>query len=291
MHGIDISNWQAGLNIADTGAEFCIMKATEGTGYIDPYCFNWTLECAALNIPWGFYHFARENSPESEAEFFASTCKDYFGFGLPVLDYEVSNPDNVNWCERFIQRVHDLTGIWCVLYISASRCAEYFGSWIVDTCPLWLAGYPQPYTTWIDENTVIPYSIWPFKNVTIWQFTSSLQACGMNLDANIAYITAKEWKELAKTGGYTPMVESELDMAEAIFHIEEAHEGYDAGDLVYWNAVSGFKYLNHPDCAELIKQCSPGIAEITSSSLALSAFIASALDSFANSAASLSDFL
>ena len=30
MLGIDISNWQAGFNITNSGVDFCIVKATEG---------------------------------------------------------------------------------------------------------------------------------------------------------------------------------------------------------------------------------------------------------------------
>ena len=244
------------------------MKATEGVNFTDPYCFNWTIECAAINIPWGFYHFARENEPEEEALFFYNTCKDYFYHGLPVLDYEVSNYNNVEWCERFIQKVYELSGVYCMLYISASRCAEYFGSWIVDKCPLWLAGYPMAYESWIPEDSIIPYSKWPFPYVAIWQFTSSLQLCGMRLDGNIAYINKKEWRDLAKSKGITPIVESELDMAECIFHCLDDHQGYNKDDLVYWNPISGFKYLPEMDDAELLKICNPDIAQIDTSSKA-----------------------
>ena len=36
LHGIDISNYQRGLRIADIQADFVIVKASEGVGYADP---------------------------------------------------------------------------------------------------------------------------------------------------------------------------------------------------------------------------------------------------------------
>ena len=39
LNGIDISWYQRGINIAAVPADFVIVKATEGTGYINP-CFR-----------------------------------------------------------------------------------------------------------------------------------------------------------------------------------------------------------------------------------------------------------
>lgn len=34
LNGIDISNWQAGINLSAVPADFVIIKATEGTTYV-----------------------------------------------------------------------------------------------------------------------------------------------------------------------------------------------------------------------------------------------------------------
>lgn len=199
MRGIDISNWQAGFWPLKNDVDFCIMKATEGLDFVDQYCDPWVQHCIGNGIKWGFYHFARENDPESEAEFFYENCKNYFGQGIPVLDYEVSNFDNVNWCERFIARLHDLSGIWCLLYISASRCGEYAGSWIPDNCGLWVAGYPAAFTDWYEGD--MPYDISPFPFAAIWQFTSSLNMKGWSIDGDIAYMDEQAWDKYATCAG------------------------------------------------------------------------------------------
>lgn len=199
MRGIDISNWQRGLDISKMQVEFCIMKATEGTAFVDAFCDGWIQQCIKLKKPFGFYHFAGKNDPVKEAEFFYSKCKGYFGKGIPVLDYEVDNPNNAQWCEKFIKRVHDLSGIWCMLYISAYRTSQYNNSWIPEKCGLWLAGYPATYAYW-PGNVVCPYSCKPWKNIAIWQFTSQMVLLGYvgKLDGDIAYMSAKQWNNYVK---------------------------------------------------------------------------------------------
>ena len=38
LHGIDVSNWQRGINCATIPGDFVIIKVSEGVGYTDP---NW----------------------------------------------------------------------------------------------------------------------------------------------------------------------------------------------------------------------------------------------------------
>lgn len=195
MRGVDVSNWQAGLDLASMPVDFAIVKATEGIGYTDPACDVFVQQAISSGKCWGFYHFARENDPVSEAEWFVRETRNYFGHGVPVLDYETDNFNNCIWCERFINRVHELTGVWCMLYISAYRVGLYDGSWITQNCGLWIAGYPANFTDWYDGS--MPYSIgtWPF--CAIWQFTSSLQLDGWALDGDIAYMDADAWSRYA----------------------------------------------------------------------------------------------
>ena len=215
MRGIDISNWQAGIIPSALGIDFCICKATEGIGYTDPTCDGFVTDCMENGLLWGFYHFARENEPEAEAEWFYNECRNYFNHGIPVLDYETSNANNIEWCERFMTRLHDLTGVWAMLYISASRCGEYENSWLPDKCGLWVAGYPYANENWTEQD--MPYNIYPWPFAAIWQFTSSLMLDGWSyvetvydeygthdenrncLDGNIAYMNANAWAKYANS--------------------------------------------------------------------------------------------
>lgn len=198
MRGIDISNWQSGIKPSNMPIDFCIMKATEGLNFVDTYCDGWVEDCKANSILWGFYHFARENDPVKEADFFYKHCKGYFKHGIPVLDYETFNGNNARWCEKFIQRIYDLTGVWCVIYISAYRVPEYNDSWIPEKCGLWIAGYPETYAYWPVESDC-PYDIGKWEVVALWQFSNEVILPGYvgKLDGDIAYMDEKAWGKYA----------------------------------------------------------------------------------------------
>lgn len=200
LKGIDISSWQADLDIDSIASyiDFCIVKATEGTTYVSQSCDKHVQQCIKKKLKWGFYHFAGGGNPEKEAEFFHRSCNGYIGIGIPVLDYEIRTTNDKEWCERFISHFYTLAKVYPMLYISASRCSDYIGSWIPDKCGLWLAGYPQQYSTW--SNDEMPYSISPWKICAIWQFTSTLHIPGYagNLDGNIAYMDRTAWNKYAK---------------------------------------------------------------------------------------------
>lgn len=205
MRGIDISNWQAGITPSNLDIEFCICKATEGLGYVDPHCDEFVSDCRNNGILWGFYHFARENEPEDEARFFYDQCTGYIGHGIPVLDYETSNYDNREWCERFMAEFHGLSGVWPLLYVSASRCGEYENSWIPNECGLWVAGYPWDMDSY-DQAGNMPYNIYPWPFAAIWQFTSGLYLPGYDdrLDGDIAYMNADAWMKYAGSSQPAP---------------------------------------------------------------------------------------
>ena len=201
MHGIDISMWQDGINIPSIAPEidFCIVKATEGLGYTDPCCDGFVQQLKSYGKLWGFYHFARENEPETEAEYFYNECRNYFNDGIPVLDYETENYDNCEWCERFLNRLHELSGVWAIIYISAYRVSQYEGSWIPSTCGLWIAGYPYDATYYDSQD--LPYDVAPWEFAAMWQFTSNLYLSGYDgrLDGNYAYMDAEAWKKYAQS--------------------------------------------------------------------------------------------
>lgn len=206
MYGIDISNWQSDLKIKDIAAqiEFAIVKATEGIGYVDPTCNDFIEQLKASNKLWGFYHFARGNDAKQEARYFYENTRNYFTHGIPVLDYETS--ENISpsaWVESFCKELYKLSGVKPLIYCSASVIKSLASPWVCENCGLWVAGYPQNYTTF--DNYEMPYNISPWPFAAIWQFTSSLQLRGYNgnLDGNIAYMDAKGWAAYANATGAT----------------------------------------------------------------------------------------
>ena len=198
LRGIDISNWQAGLNIdwiADK-IDFCIMKATGGSCFVDAYCDGWVQDCRRLGIPWGFYHFANDcgySDPVTEAMFFIDNCRNYFGEGIPILDWEVDSA-GADWVNAFVRTVHDQTGIWPWIYANAWRITP-------DTeqnCGRWVAAYPS--SLWQpDLYCELPEAPEVNGLMCAWQFCSDCRIPGYdgNLDASIFYGDGRAWNAYA----------------------------------------------------------------------------------------------
>ena len=197
MRGIDISNWQQGLDLAKLVSEldFVICKVSEGTGFKDKYAKAWLDKARALGLLTGIYHYARHNNPEDDADYFLKCAGDEVGRSILVLDYEEGQGGA--WADRFFNRIKSKTGIYPLIYCSASVCSD-FSKATAEKCGLWLAGYPRDYTSWISGS--YPYSVKPWSYAVIWQFTSSLRLNGWSgkLDGDIAYIDAKQWTAYAK---------------------------------------------------------------------------------------------
>lgn len=199
MKFIDISNWQAGLNVASVvkngGLGAVIVKATEGVGFVDKSCDGFVQQCISNGIRFGFYHFARNNDATAEAEFFRKNTTGYEGKGIPVLDWE--DGQSIAWVNKFVERYHELTGVWPWVYGNAWR----FNQGTVNTnCGRWVAGYPSNGITDINYglNNDCAYKV---NNglVCAWQFSSSVRISGYsgNLDGDVFYGDATAWDKYA----------------------------------------------------------------------------------------------
>ena len=54
LRGIDISSHQGDIDLAPLAIDFVIIKATEGTGYVNPYCAPKVQQAKNLGLCWGF---------------------------------------------------------------------------------------------------------------------------------------------------------------------------------------------------------------------------------------------
>lgn len=204
MHGIDISNWQKGLKLPER-LDFCIVKATEGFRYVDPCCDGFVQQCIKKGILFGFYHFARNNEPEQEALFFRNNTKGYELLGIPVLDIEDSSiPNWGEWSQRFVDKYHAITGVYPIIYASASTLARFNGYPLVDTCGLWVAGYPDSRIRGLGDVPKFPYGISPWKFAAIWQYSSTGRITNFdeNIDLDVAYMDSGAWKKYANPDGF-----------------------------------------------------------------------------------------
>ena len=192
---IDISNWQSGLDLRSMDIDAVVVKATEGNWFVDPSCDGWVQQAIDMDMPWGFYHFANVSDPIEEADYFISNCDNYFGHGIPILDWE-GNPygsgdQSVDWVNQFVNRVHSKTGVWPWIYGNPWRFNQ---GGVEPNCMRWVASYPDVVSPSFSdaEGWEAPYAD---GLVGAWQFCSDGRVSGYdgNLDCDLFYGDKDMW--------------------------------------------------------------------------------------------------
>jgi lysozyme len=177
MDGIDVSHYQK-INWDKVKTDFVICKCTESTNYFDPTFDKNKTECRKRGIPFGAYHFAR--GTKGEAEWFVKNVGQFNSDDLLVLDYEIHLADPVPWCNAFLQKVKDLTGITPLIYLNSSTAKSF--DW--DTSwPLWIANY--------GDNSGIRHLNPPtgkWKEFKIHQYTSKGKVAGITGNVDLDYM-------------------------------------------------------------------------------------------------------
>lgn len=192
LKGIDVSNWQT-VEAVDEAPDFVIVKATQGTSFVNPICDQQYQRARSQGKLRGFYHYASGGDPIAEANFFVDNCENYFEHAIPVLDWEsYQNPrfyEHASWCKKFLDHVYARTGVRPLIYMSASVCNEADWSSVAKDYGLWVAGYPDLRDSW--DIPDFPYSIPYWDFVAIWQYTNS----NGRLDRNVAFMDKDAWKK------------------------------------------------------------------------------------------------
>lgn len=146
INGIDISNWQSGINYnkLKRSVEVVIIKATEGVNFIDKMFIEHYNGCKMAGLKIGFYHFFSDKSnPTEQARDFWNTIKNKKMDTLPVLDIETSirnKTEVTNRCLEFLNEIEKLSGFKCIIYTSTSFAIEKLDKRLASY-PLWIAHY------------------------------------------------------------------------------------------------------------------------------------------------------
>lgn len=204
LSGIDISNWQAGLNLCEVPCDFVVCKATEGTRFVDTSCDKFIQQALTLRKLYGFYHFMDKSDPVEQAEYFYKNCQRYFGSGIPVLDYEAYGRIGTAGAKRFLDRVYELCGVRCMVYMSRSVCTEEDWSAIAPNHALWVAQYannnPTGYQNqpWLADGG---FGAWSAPAIHQYSSNGRLDGYSSALDLDIAFMDAKAWERFANPSG------------------------------------------------------------------------------------------
>lgn len=216
LNGVDIASYQKDMNCKSVDADFIIIKATQGTNYTNPSYKKQALDTLESGKLLGFYHYSTGCGANAEADYFLDKVKEFLGKAILCLDWEHNekggkNPifgtaGEVSYCRQFANRIHEKTGIWPVIYMSASVTRVRDWTYVAQVCPLWVAQYPNDILTgykldpWKDKKGL---GAWNAKGEFIRQYSPSgtirgyEQSAKHKLDLDIAYTTKEGWMKIA----------------------------------------------------------------------------------------------
>ncbi len=179
--GIDVSGHQGNVDWPywwGQGKRFVWVKATEGTGYRNPYFAQQYNGSYNQGFIRGAYHFALpdRSSGATQANYFSSNGGGWSGDGktLPgALDmeynpygatcYGLSQSAMTNWIRDFSNTYKARWNKYPAIYTSTSWWNQCVGSSFGTTNPLWVARYSSSVGT-------LPVD-WSYY--TVWQYSSS----------------------------------------------------------------------------------------------------------------------
>lgn len=203
MQGIDISNWQAGMDTSKVTADFIIIKSTEGTKYTNKYMTSQASGALSSGKLIGFYHYANGGDYKSEANHFIRQIEPYAGKAILCLDWEgASNPlfakGDLNWVKNWLDYVASVTGVTPFLYTGYSEVNYRNYSKIAAAYPLWGACYSSDSVTYYQDKPWKEGASWGAwgKNITIRQYRGTggrVKGYSGDVDLDKAYISADQW--------------------------------------------------------------------------------------------------
>jgi GH25 family lysozyme M1 (1,4-beta-N-acetylmuramidase) len=181
--GLDVSGHQPSIDwsaVASAGAQFAYIKATEGTGFVNPDFTSQYNGAYQAGLIRGAYHFALPNqsSGTAQASYFVANGGGWTADGrtLPgALDieynpygagcYGLSPSAMVSWIASFNDTYEALTSVWPVIYTTAGWWAACTGNYggFASQDPLWIAS---------DHTTAgtLPAG---WSTYTFWQYASA----------------------------------------------------------------------------------------------------------------------
>jgi lysozyme len=203
LNGIDISHWQSGMDVGKTGADFVIVKVTDGSSYKDPEAAGFAHEIVDAGMLGGGYHFWQAGvSATAQADHYLSVMKPVIGRAMLVLDWESSDTGNVSGAKAWLDRVYERTGVRPLIYMSQSVAASHDWSSVAAHYALWVARYGS--SSYGDTGA--------WAAPVMWQHTSSGRVPGYSGDVDLDYFygTADTWRAYA-AGDHPPAPTPEDD--------------------------------------------------------------------------------
>lgn len=202
-NGFDISSYQGGIVIKNVAGDFVIVKATQGTNYINPYMYTQVKQTRQAGKKLGLYHFANGGNYKAEADYFLRTANPYLKNAVIVLDYEggAVSAGREPWAKNWLDYVYAKTGIKPMIYMGLSDENIYnWRGYNVTKYALWVAQYNSMSTVYGYNPRVLYGNLRNWKDLAMFQYTPSgkLNGYGGLLDLDVYYGKPSDWAKHSK---------------------------------------------------------------------------------------------
>jgi len=179
LEGIDVSHWQGTIDwtkVSGAGMRFAMIKATDGTAFVDPNYATNHAQAKAAGLHTTAYHFAQPDATVgdaiTEADHLVAVASLGDGDMIPALDLETTGGLGAtalqSWVASWLDEVTARIGVRPMIYTSPNFWKTYMG----DTRSFADAGYT---TLWIAHwgvaSPTIPAQNWGGHGWTFWQYS------------------------------------------------------------------------------------------------------------------------
>lgn len=216
----DISSWQGAVSIeayTASGPDRLMIKATQGTSYVNPYFAAQWHSAGAYGLRRGVYHYATPSRSTgfNEAAFFVATLQRIGGFD-PARDWVCLDVEDTGLgpsTEWWRARAHAVEFCTAMAQYGYPRGAIYSGRWYLEPARLQASYLPEEwrhlhislYDSTPDDQVVLPPG-WSRQMVVARQFTSTGSHRGITGDVDSNRVV-NEWLEI---GDFEDMNADEL---------------------------------------------------------------------------------
>lgn len=188
---LDLSHWNGSVNLnkaRDMNIEGVVLKASQGTTFVDPKFYTNRDKAVAAGLPWAAYHYYEARTdPILQAKHFCKVVND-----VPrklVADIEDSYAVPSGYATRvynFLLECENITGYRPAIYTRESYWKLYLSTstnW-ADFYELWVAHYKN----FSGPLTPMP---WTPEDWVMWQFTDRASGAkygteSLQVDLNVA---------------------------------------------------------------------------------------------------------
>lgn len=197
MNGTDVASYQTGMGYEaakQSGIDFCIVKATDGGGYINERFHAQVNHAYAAKMLIGYYHFWRQQvGDKAQAAHFWNTVRVLWEPGERLaLDVEQPSddptplpPDTGERVYAMALEVERLSGVTPDLYMDRDTQRRFFTDPKFARFGLWLAAW----------QATRPPTPAPWSAITIWQNSGGQTIPGIGwADGDVFDGTAEDWK-------------------------------------------------------------------------------------------------